>query len=344
MSAKRNMTTIVDVAREAKVSVGTVSNVLNGTGRVSVDTIKRVRDTMEALNFQPNDMARGLRVIHSKLIGFIIPDTSEFYMKIAKSFMKLAYQNGYTVLLADYDYSFEREKSLFDMLIQKRSEVIVVLGGSFDEEYLQEMHEKGTKILLIDRRIDDSDLSTIEFDNVNTVRSLVGKLHQKGYKKIGFFSETVTMTNVEDRYKGYLRGLADNRLLQNDDFIYIYSELQLEKRSNAYDIMKNILKTKKLEDLPEAFICTADSIAVGIMDAMKDYGFKIPEDIAVVGFDNSVISEYVTPTLTTVEQNTQEMGVAAWEMVNNMITDKIKIKRQMHLAQNILFRESCRVK
>ncbi len=343
MSRRRKMVTIVDVAKQAGVSIGTVSNVLNGTGRVAADTIKHVQKTMEELDFQPNDMARGLRVVNSRLIGFIIPDMTEFYMKVAKSFMQLAYESDYTVLLADYDYSLKREQSLFDSLIKKRSEIIVVLGGFFDDEYLKEQSAKGTKILLLDRRIKDANFSTIEFDNISTMRRLIGQLKKSGYNKIGYISETISMSNLEDRYQGFLQGLHDNQIPLNENDIYICSELQLEKRAHAYKLMTDILNAKDKKDLPEVFITSADNIAVGAMDAIKDFGYRIPDDIAIVGFDNSLISEYVTPHLTTINQNTEQMGTLAWNIVKDMIHDKVNIKRNVYLEQDIVFRGSCKV-
>ncbi len=346
MSAKKikKSATIIDVAKKAGVSVGTVSNVINKTVTVSDITLKKVNDAIKQLKFKPNDIARSLRSTNTKLIGLLVPDITDFYMNIAKNFMKLAYENGYTVLLLDYDYYYKREISQLEMLLEKRVSGAIIMGGSHDDEYLKKLSKEGLKMLLLDRRISDSDISSIEFDNVSTIRRLIGELNKNGYKRIGFISETIAMTNLEDRYKGFLRGMTENRLKINEEHIYIYKELQLDKRRHGFEIMKELLDNQPLEKLPQVFIATSDFIAAGAMDAIREKGYSIPDDIAITGFDNSVISEYTTPTLTTVMQDSMAMGKLAWDIMQGMISESAPVKRQMLLSQEILFRNSCKIK
>jgi DNA-binding LacI/PurR family transcriptional regulator len=340
----KKMATIVDVAKLSGVSVGTVSNVLNGTAKVSHTTKQKVEEAIEALNFRPNDMARSLRFTKSNLIGFLAPDINEFYNSVAKHFVEYAYQSGYTVFYSGCGYSQERERDLIDLLLQKRAEVIVLIGGNFDDEYLCDMYNNGAKLLLLDRHIDNSGIPSVEFDNASTVRSLVGMLKKSGHKKIGFMSETICMTNLEDRYRGYVRGIADIRQELKDQFIYISDELQLNKKANAYAAMKRLLSTRSLDELPDVFVVTSDYVAVGMMDAINEFGLRVPEDIGVTGFDNSVICEYLRPPLTTIEQDVKKMGEIAWNIAADMIDDNLKSNERILLPQKIVIRNSTKIK
>ncbi len=340
----KKMATIIDVAKLSGVSVGTVSNVLNGTAKVSHTTQQKVHEAIEALNFRPNDMARSLRFTKTRLVGFLAPDINEFYNSVAKHFVEYAYQSGYTVLYSGCGYSKERERDLIDLLLQKRAEVIVVIGGNFDEEYLCDLNDKGTKLLLLDRHIDNSGIPSVEFDNASTVRNLVGLLKMSGHKKIGFFSETICMTNLEDRYRGYVRGIADIRARLNSDYIFISDSLQMNKKTNAYLAMKHLLKTRTLEELPDVFIVTSDYVAVGMMDAIHECGLRIPEDIGITGFDNSVICEYLSPPLTTIEQDVQKMGEIGWSVAQKMINGSLKTDKRILLAQKLIVRGTTKIK
>lgn len=343
-SKDKKMATIIDVAKCSGVSVGTVSNVLNGTAKVSYATQKKVNEAIEALNFRPNDMARSLRFTKSKLIGFLAPDINDFYNSVAKHFVEYAYQSGYTVLYSGCGYSQQRERDLIDLLIQKRAEVIVVIGGGFDDEYLCEMYNRGTKLLLLDRHIDNSGIPSVEFDNASTIRKLVSLLKKSGHQKIGFMSETICMTNLEDRYRGYIRGIADIREKLQERHIYISDELQLNKKTNAYNAMKRLLLTKTQEELPDVFIVTSDYVAVGMMDAIHEFGLRIPEDIGVTGFDNSVICEYLSPPLTTIEQDVKKMGEIAWNIVQDIINDTLKSSERILLPQKLVIRNTTKIK
>ena len=343
-SKTKKIATIVDVAKLSGVSVGTVSNVLNGTAKVSQATKQKVDEAIETLNFRPNDMARSLRFTKSKLIGFLAPDINEFYNSVAKHFVEYAYQSEYTVLYSGCGYSQARERDLIDLLLQKRAEVIVVIGGNFDDEYLCDMHNNGVKLLLLDRHIDRSGIPSVEFDNASMVRNLVGLLKKSGHEKIGFMSETICMTNLEDRYRGYVRGIADIREKLRDQFIYISDELQLNKKANAYAAMKKLLSSHPLEELPDVFIVTSDYVAVGMMDAIHEFGLRIPEDIGVTGFDNSVICEYLTPPLTTIEQDVKKMGEIAWNIASEMINDNLNSHERILLPQKLVIRNSTKIK
>jgi len=343
-NTEKKIATIIDVAKLSGVSVGTVSNVLNGTARVTFATQQKVNEAIEALNFRPNDMARSLRFTKTNLIGFLAPDINEFYNSVAKHFVEYAYKSGYTVLYTGCGYSKERERDLIDLLLQKRAEVIVVIGGNFDEEYLCDLNNKDAKLLLLDRHIENSGIPSVEFDNATTVRNLVSQLKSSGHERIGFFSETICMTNLEERYRGYVRGIADIRAQLNNDYIYISDSLQMNKKINAYLAMKNLLKTRKLADLPDVYIVTSDYVAVGMMDAIHEFGLSIPDDIGLTGFDNSVICEYLSPPLTTIEQDVQKMGEIGWSVAQKMINGNLNLKKRILLSQKLVIRESTKIK
>jgi len=174
------------------------------------------------------------------------------------------------------------------------------------------------------------------------VKEIIGHLVKKGYTKIGFVTETITetMTNLGDRCNGYKEGLKENNIKENKEYIFIEDKLRLNKMSNGRLLMEELLKSKKRSELPEVFITSSDLVAIGMIGALKEKGYNIPEDFGIIGYDDLLISAYFDPPLTTVQQDPNLIGSAAWDITIKLLNSEITDKPHIYLNQKLIVRDS----
>lgn len=334
--------TMVDVAAKAGVTIGTVSHVINKTAPISDETTERVLAAIKELGYKPNSIARALRTKKSYVIGFLLPDvTNDFYSPVLSSFIDSAYQDGYTVLVVSYQYSSKREEIEMERLADKNVDGILLFNGCDDLALLQRMRAEGMPIVIADRRVDELDLPTVEFDNVATVSKVIGMMCKKGYKRIGFLSESTRLRNLNDRYEGYKKGLMENGLSVNPELVYISEDMEMNNLEKGYSYIKRILENTDKENLPDSIFATTDLLAIGAVRAFKEAGFRIPEEIGVVGFDNISFTDFIEPKLTTVEQDKTLMGRITWDIMKSTLAGENKKTQHVILPQKIIVRESC---
>ncbi|MDO4336841.1 MAG: LacI family DNA-binding transcriptional regulator [Eubacteriales bacterium] len=338
---KENRVTITQVAKHAGVTIGTVSHVINGTAPITKETADRVHQAIRELNYVPNVMAKSLRSKKSYMVGLLIPNlNNSFHSKVASTFVDKAYENGYSVLILGYEYSLERERRELNRLESNNIDIIVIFNGCGDEKEIKSYLKKGISVILADRSTELIDVPYIQYDNKKVMYDIVKMLRRKGYKRIGFFSEPLELTNLKDRYDGYRQALREFGYNFREEYVFIRENLQLDNLENGYCYMKEILQTHKKEELPDAWIASSDLLAIGIMRAFTECGYKIPDDFGVVGFDNTEISGYVNPRMTTVNQDQRLLGESLWNMVQQISNGKKEIENVI-LSQQLVERESC---
>lgn len=334
--------TMVDVAAKAGVTIGTVSHVINKTAPISDETTERVLAAIKELGYKPNSIARALRTKKSYVIGFLLPDvTNDFYSPVLSSFIDSAHQDGYTVLVVSYQYSSKREEIEMERLADKNVDGILLFNGCDDLALLRRMRAEDMPIVIADRRVDELDLPTVEFDNVETVSKVIGMMCKRGYRRIGFLSESTRLRNLNDRYEGYKKGLMENGLSVNPEFIYISEHMEMNNLEKGYSYIKRILENTEKENLPDSIFATTDLLAIGAVRAFKEAGFRIPEEIGVVGFDNISFTDFIEPKLTTVEQDKKLMGRIAWDIMKSTLAGENEKIQHVILPQKIIIRESC---
>jgi DNA-binding LacI/PurR family transcriptional regulator len=332
--------TIRDVAEQAGVSTATVSHVINSTKNISEETKNKVYEAINSLNYSPNALARGLRVNQTKLIGLIVPDiTTEFYNCFAKGFIDSAYANGYTVALCGTQYDANREMMEVEALVERRVDGFVFVGGGFGDDLINRMIDRNIPVVLADRSINKQNVKTVQFDNYSAMRNLIQLLKEKGYSKIGYISETITMSNLADRFEGFKRGLNDQSLEYTKEYVHINDCFQLDKINNSYLFVKDLVE--KGTELPQVFVTTSDLIAAGTITALKEKGFRIPEQIAVTGYDDIMIAQYLQPPLTTVFQDKTMMGIITWDLMQKILNDEYLAVHSINLEAKIVVRGSC---
>lgn len=341
MNKKKNSkVTMKEVASKAGVTIGTVSHVINGTASISNETKKRVLKVIKELNYIPNPMARYMRSKKSHMIGLLTPNINNyFHSNIASTFIDEAGREGYSVLILGYNYSLEGEKRAIASLLEYNVDAIVIANGYDDETYIKQILERDVSVILMDRNTTMDNVYYIQYDNKKVIYEIVSRLKNKGYKSIGYISEPLKLVNLEKRYKNYLEALSEFDYNINTKHVFISDKLRMDNIRNGYIYMKEILKTHSKEDLPEAFIVSCDLTAIGVMRAINEAGYSVPEDFGIVGCDNIDVAGYTKPRLTTINQNQVLMGKELWKMVKQCCEGKKA--QNITLKQELIIRESC---
>ena len=338
---RTNKATIVDVAKKAGVAISTVSHVLNHTAPISEETRKRVQQAILDLDYTPNMLARNLRKKYSNVIGVIVPDIeNEFYANVASGIFRRADLEQDTVFLVDSGYSLEKEKMQVESLVKRQVDGLIFLGGSKDEELIDWAHKQNVAVVLGDRRY--RNYCSVESDNFKAMRDLVLWVYGLGFRKIGYVSESLDMTNLQDRYNGLREGFHQCSLAMDEQWILNDSWLKLEKVDAAKSLMNQMVRRIKAENMPEIFLTSSDMIAIGIMDALIQNGYRVPEDISVVGFDDIRLVQYYNPPVTTIRQQCRKMGESCYQMLRGVLQGHIQ-NQHIVLETELICRQSVRL-
>lgn len=327
------MPTILDIARRANVSITTVSRVINNSPhKVNQNTRERVLKIIKELDYRPNAIAKSLINKKTMSIGVIIPDISNpYYAEIVRGIQDLADQRGYTVLLQNTDRRKDRIIKYIYLLREKSADGVIFSGGIIHEpDVLKVLKPIQDRVVVIGRH--PVNFPSIRVDNINGAIEATQHLINLGHRNILFIGGPDKSTTAKDRLKGYLnvlKKLGDQdgkELIKKGDFTIM----------SGYTITKEFLLQK---NRPTAIFAANDQMAFGAIKAIKEEGLKIPEDIAVVGFDNLPLSSYIDPPLTTVEIPMYDLGYTAMEILINLLSGK-KVERIKLFKTKLIIRES----
>ncbi len=334
---KRN-TTIKDVAKEANVSVATISYVLNGKESISEETKSRVYAAMEKLNYIPNLSARGLVKNTSKLIGVVIPQTepgsklmfsNTFYSEIMSSIEYHARLRGYHVLISATDAN----ESYFTLAKQRNLDGIIIIGA-YPDGFYEEIKKAQIPIVLIDSYFSDHYFHSIRINDQYGGYLATKYLLDMGHREIGIFTGKIKEGGVvKKRYDGYLDALREYGIEPDSKKVF---EGIMDYESGLINAQKLIDNKTKVT----AVFCIADILAIGAIKGFIKKGVKIPEDISIIGFDNLAISEYIMPGLTTIQQNISGKGEEAVNLLFNSMSGTFNTKQETILPISIVERES----
>lgn len=301
------MVTITDVAREAGVSKTTVSRVLNQSSHaVHPATRQRVLEAMARLGFHPNALARSLYSKSTRTVGLIIPDISNlYYAGIARGVEDVASNEGYTVLLCDTDRRPEKEQVYLNTLIEKRVEGIILAGGgSTQARTLDDVVQAGISVVVVGKH--PLDFPAVRVDNTAGAREATTHLIAQGHQRIAFITGPAHSITSKERCQGYLQALEQanlsNPLILPGDF----------RPESGYQAGKMLLAIKPR---PTAVFACNDMMAIGVIKAVNEAGLSIPQDIALVGFDDIPIASYLRPSLTTVAIPMYQIGKVAMDVL-----------------------------
>ena len=327
--------TIKDIAREAGVSVTTVSRVINNKPDVSDKTKEKVLKIIDEFNYNPNSVARGLVMQKTHTIGLIIPDISNpFFPDIAKAIEDKAQKLGYSVILFNTDNHLEREKKGVDLFKSKQVDGLVVSLSLGNENILKDLKKRNYPVVQIDRAVLNHLYPLISIDNKKSAYEIVQFLIKKGHKKIAHITGDLNTTTARDRLAGYKKAL-------HDFDIEIDEELIIEGDYSKKAGLEGAKKLLKIKISPTAVFTANDLTAAGVYNAVFAEGLKIPEDRAVAGHDDIDLASLLRPALTTMSQPKYSIGERAVTVLMKMINSdrELKIDDQI-LSTNLIIRES----
>lgn len=310
--------TIKDIAKEAGVSIATVSFIVNGKDQhISEATRQRVKDVMKKYNYIPNAMAGSLVTRRTGIIGLILPDiTNPFFPGIARGAEDRANEEGYSIIFCNTDDKIEVEEKYIESLTSKMVDGIIIAHSSSSDKMREILERTQIPVILIDRDFDSKNiLGKVLVNNragaFNAVCHMVGK----GYKKIAYLSGSLKTKTAMERLEGYKDALKEKGLPLEKHLIK-YGEYRAEWGS------KGVIELLEEKSDFDAIFCGNDLIAIGAMKELLKNGYKVPEDIGVMGFDDIYMSQMVEPELTTVKQPNYEMGYQAVELLIKHLKDK----------------------
>lgn len=326
--------TIKDIAKEANVSITTVSRVLNNKPDVGDDTRAKILKIIEEMNYNPNSVARGLVMQKTHTIGLIIPDISNpFFPQIVRAVEDKAQELGYSVILFNTDNHLERERKAVELFKSKQVDGLIVSLSLGNEKILKNLKASNYPVVQIDRSVLDHIYPLVSIDNKKSAYQMVEYLIKKGHKKIAHISGDLNTTTARERLSGYKKVLKDYEIEINEDYIIEGDYTQ----DSAYKDMQHLLE---LESPPTAVFAANDLSAAGVYKALFDAGLRIPEDIAVAGHDDINLASLLKPELTTMRQPKYKLGERAVEVLLKMIDDEEAEIEDQILNTDLIIRES----
>lgn len=326
------------IAKEAGVSVATVSRVLNHPEHVAPKTREKIEKIIEETEYTPNWFARGLNFNKTGTIGLMIPHIlNSVHMEIAKGVEDVAHQKEYVAFMCNVEQDVAKKKRYLDQLIKRRVDGVLVICSSLEEKDFLLLQEQNIPVVLIGEHKNGLGLSIVSIDCKQAAEKAVTHLIEAGHQKIAMLYGTEP--RVENEYKV----LGCKETLEKAG-LPIWENYLREVENTIEGGYLGAKKLVELDDPPEAIFCSSDYIAFGAMDAMKDKKLKIPEDVAIVGFDNVRMSNLVEPKLTTVEVPLHKMGVYGARLLFDMIEgdeEECKEPRTILLQSKMKIRKSC---
>lgn len=310
--------TIKDIAKEAGVSIATVSFIVNGKDQhISEATRQRVKDVMKKYNYIPNAMAGSLVTRRTGIIGLILPDiTNPFFPGIARGAEDRANEEGYSIIFCNTDDKIEVEEKYIESLTSKMVDGIIIAHSSNSDEMGEILERTQIPVILIDRDFDSKNiLGKVLVNNKDGARQAVCHMVEKGYRKIAYLSGSLKTQTAMDRLEGYKEALREQNLPVVEALIK-YGEYRVEWGRKG---IEELLTEKQDFD---AVFCGNDLIAIGAMKELLKHGYRVPEDKGVMGFDDIYMAQMVEPELTTVKQPNYEMGYQAVDLLIRHLKEK----------------------
>ncbi|MFW5982099.1 MAG: LacI family DNA-binding transcriptional regulator [Halanaerobiaceae bacterium] len=335
------MSNIYDIAKIAGVSIATVSKVINDRHDVSEDTKKRIRKIMQEHNYIPNSVARSLTTNQSGSIGIIFNYYHEeginnmFFQEVLFGVEKVLGKAGYDyVYFSDQKWHDDYE---YDYLGKCKNRMVdgAILLGIHKDENMSRLLESSLPVVLIDLEYSNESSSYVSSDNEKGAFQAIDYFYSLGHRKIGMIMGPRGISPADIRLSGFEKALREKKLEYRKEWIV---ESEFEENS-AYQAMQGLLS---LAEKPTAVFCQADVIAIAAINAIKDAGLKVPDDFSIIGFDDIEVSKYITPSLTTVSQNTYQLGENAAELLLKMVASPNKRISPIILPSHLVKRDSCK--
>jgi LacI family transcriptional regulator len=329
--------TLRDVAKRAGVSAMTVSRVVNGGGGVDPETQRRVEDAILALDYVPNRLARGLISQQSKTIGLIVPDVvNPFFAPVVRGAETTARKAGYRVLLCNSEAELRLEREYIEDLITHRIEGLLIAPASDRSRVsLLALQKGGFPIVLLDRSLPDFECDMVVSDSISGARRLVEHLIKVGHRRIAHFTESDDVSTGRERLEGYRQALEAAGLPFSEELVFRTTV----DRIGGYRATQQMLEHAPL---PTAIFAVNNMTAVGAMQALRERGMRVPNDIGLVCYDDIEHLAVLSPFMTVVDQPAETFGSLGAQLLFERIANKAGNRsRRIVLQADLIIRNSC---
>ena len=328
-----------DIARESGYSIKTVSRALNDHPDINVKTKEKILKIANKYSYHPNLLAKGLRTKKTYTIGYIIPDiNNEFFAKIGIVIESEFRKHGYNILISFTKGDSKCEIESLKLILSKRVDgvVLATIGGT--EKYINKMlHDYKIPIVVIDNKIDVSGLYFVLHDNIRGAYTLTKHLIEHGHRDIACITGPLKETSGAERLEGFLKAMEESGIKVNNGFIKNSSWDVEGGFKAAFDLFKGN------NQIPTAIFSANSVITIGIYKALKRLGIKIPDDVAIVSFDNFDFVEILDPPLTTLGSFEMDIGKKAVEVLLDEISEPPinNTSKEYRFGSEIILRKSC---
>jgi LacI family transcriptional regulator len=332
--------TALDVAKAAGVSPTTVSFVLNNIEgmRISKETRDRVLEVARSLNYHPDSSAQKMARGKTSVIGLVLRQNPEkayadlFIQDVMQGISNVIRENGYQLLFIPLPP--EDKDSSYGKLINERHVDGLIVSGPTDEDYeLVEAYEQGAKIVLMGK-IRGSKIPFIDIDNIKSAELAASHLVSLGHKDIAMITNApMNYDSSKDRCEGFRNVLKENNIAVREEWLFLGDRTP----ESGYEAMRKLLA---LESRPSAVFIASDTVALGAMNACYEQNIKVPDELAIVGFDDIALARYVIPPLTTIHLPAYSLGLGAASMLIQQLNDEFIESNEIILQTKLVIRES----
>ncbi len=329
--------TIKDIAKELGVSPSTVSRALKDHPDISLSTRKKVKTLAEEYGYKPNAIALSLLQSKTNIIGVIIPELVHFFFSsVISGIEEVAFKNGYQVMICQSNESIERERENVQTMINGRVDGVLISISKETKEFghLKVLDKSGIPMVFFDRASEEVQSHKVMIDDEEGAFAVVNHLIQNGFSRILHLAGPENLEISQKRLAGYKRALELNKLEYLDELVHVCDSYEL-----ALALTPQLIGGG---NGPDAIFAVNDMTAVGAMKAVQHAGLRIPNDIAVAGFTNEMISSIITPSLTSVEQHGFQMGQEAMKLLLKRFQTKFEdfIPETLIIPSTLIVRES----
>ena len=331
------MIKLEDVAHRAGVSPATVSRVVNNPTLVSEGTRARVEQVIAEMGYHPSRVARRLRVEsgRSNLIGLVIPDIQNlFFADIVRGVEDTAQRHGYTVFLGNADEDVEKERHYLDVMRSEAVDGVILPPSCETDTAAAQLVRDGIPVVCVDRRLAKLKVDTVVIDNVQGAFEATEHLLALGHRRIGFIGGRVHLSTSRERLQGY-RQAFQNRDIPMDPTLVRAGD---GRQESGCQLAAELLE---LADPPTALVAGNNLMALGALEAIHARGLRIPEDVAIIGYDDTPWARALNPPLTTVRQPGHELGSRAMELLLQRIQQPDRSTSSVLLHPTLVVRKSC---
>jgi LacI family transcriptional regulator len=328
------MPTIYDVAERAGVAPVTVSRVINGSDYVRDETRVRVQQAIADLGYTPNRLARGLRSKRTQTLGLVVTDiTNPFWTTVARGVEDAASEHGFSVILCNTDESEAKQEQYVNLLLEKQIDGFLLVPATDEVSAIALVQERGVPVVVLDRHV-SLPVDVVRCDSEGGAYDLVTHLLELGHRRIALLGGSPAVSTAQDRVDGYRRALSEAGV-PIDETLVLHRDYTQE---SGYAMTESILR---LPDRPTALFAVNNFIAIGAVRALREAGLRIPEDMALVGFDDLPLALVVEPFLTVAAQPAYEMGARATEhLLTRIDGDDVAAPIEVILPTELIVRRS----